>query len=274
MPPLSREEAISTTMVHSAGGMLGEGQGLIVRPPFRAPHHTASDAALVGGGKVPGVGEISLAHNGVLFLDEFVEFRTNVLQALRQPLESCDITISRAGGTVTFPADFMMVASCNPCQCGFYLDPEIPCSCSETRVRSYFSKIAGPILDRIDIEVMLNRVPYRDLMEKGCAEPSEAIRERVMTAREAQARRFAGGRTVYNSRMTNQEAKSYCGLDAESERLLESAIKKMNLSARSFFRILKVSRTIADLAGSIRIEKPHLLESLSYKSLHRLYAVR
>jgi magnesium chelatase family protein len=141
-------------------------------------------------------------------------------------------------------------------------------------VRSYFSKIAGPILDRIDIEVMLNRVPYRDLMEKGCAEPSEAIRERVMTAREAQARRFAGAVTVYNSRMTNQEAKQHCGLDNDSERLLESAIKKMNLSARSFFRILKVSRTRADLAGSPRIEKPHLLESLSYKSLHRLYAVR
>ena len=271
LPPLDREQAIAATMVHSAGGMLGEGQGLIGEPPFRAPHHTASDAALVGGGRVPSVGEISLAHHGVLFLDEFVEFRNNVLQALRQPLENCEITISRAGGTFNFPADFMLVASSNPCQCGFYLDPEIPCVCTDAKVKGYFSKIAGPIQDRIDIEVLLGRVPYRDLMETGAGEPSEAIRARVVKARECQARRFQGSATAYNSRMTNREVRDHCRLDTESEKLLETAIKKINLSARSFFRVLKVSRTIADLAGSRSIEKAHLLESLSYKNLYRLY---
>ncbi len=274
LPPLDRDQAIAATMVHSAGGMLGEGQGLITDPPFRAPHHTASDAALVGGGKVPSVGEISLAHHGVLFLDEFVEFRNNVLQALRQPLENCEITISRAGGTLNFPADFMLVASSNPCQCGYYMDPEIPCVCTDAKVRSYFGKIAGPLQDRIDIEVLLGRVPYRDLMESGSAESSEAIRARVVRARQVQSLRFAGSVTTCNSRMSNQQVRDCCRLDCETEALLETAIKRLNLSARSFFRILKVGRTIADLAGAEAIAKAHILEALSYKNLHRLYNMR
>ncbi|MEJ5361162.1 MAG: YifB family Mg chelatase-like AAA ATPase [Spirochaetota bacterium] len=273
LPPLSKEQAITTTMIHSVGGVLGHGQGLIYTPPFRAPHHTSSDAALVGGGKIPNVGEVSLAHNGVLFLDEFVEFRNDVIQALRQPLEDCHITISRAMGTMTFPADFMLVASSNPCQCGYLFDPEIPCKCSPGKIRNYFSKIAGPILDRIDIEVLVGRVPYKDLLGKGNAESSEAVRQRVIKAREIQTQRFKGRTTNCNGRMTSDEVKEFCAINAECESILELAIKRMNLSARSFFRILKVSRTIADLDNSDSIEKRHILEALSYKNLQRYYDI-
>jgi magnesium chelatase family protein len=273
LPPLTKEQAIMTTMIHSVGGTLGHGQGLMYTPPFRAPHHTSSDAALVGGGKIPNVGEVSLAHNGVLFLDEFVEFRNDVIQALRQPLEDCHITISRAMGTMTFPADFMLVASSNPCQCGYLFDPEIPCKCSPAKIRTYFSKIAGPILDRIDIEVLVGRVPYKDLLGKGNAESSSQVRQRVMKAREIQAKRFQGRSTTCNGRMTSDEVKEFCAINAECESLLELAIKRMNLSARSFFRILKVSRTIADLDNSESIEKRHILEALSYKNLQRYYDI-
>ncbi len=273
LPPLSKEQAITTTMIHSVGGTLPAGQGLMYTPPFRSPHHTSSDAALVGGGKIPNVGEVSLAHNGVLFLDEFVEFRNDVIQALRQPLEDCQITISRAMGTMTFPADFMLVASSNPCQCGYLFDPEIPCKCSPSKIRSYFSKISGPILDRIDIEVLVGRVPYKDLLGKGQAENSAAIRERVIHARAIQEQRFKGRTTTCNGRMTSDEVKEFCAINAECESILELAIKRMNLSARSFFRILKVSRTIADLDSAENIEKRHILEALSYKNLQRYYDV-
>ena len=271
LPPIGREESIVTTMIHSVAGMLRPGEGLICWPPFRAPHHTASDVALVGGGKVPSVGEVSLAHNGVLFLDELVEFKNNVLQALRQPLEDCEITVARAGGSATFPADFMLVASSNPCQCGFHFDPEIPCTCSPERVRGYFQKISGPILDRIDLEVLVARVKYGELLEPCDAEPSERIRERVARAREIQRRRQGNGTARFNARMTNDEVKEHCVIDHETEDLLENAIRRMCLSARSFFRILKVSRTIADLEGAGSIAKRHLLEALSYKSLQRNY---
>ncbi len=271
LPSISREQAIATTMIHSVGGMLRHEEGLIINPPFRSPHHTTSDAALVGGGRIPSVGEISLAHNGVLFLDEFVEFKNDVLQALRQPLEDCEITVARASGSFRFPADFMLVASSNPCQCGYFFDTEISCKCSPSKVRNYFQKIAGPILDRIDIEVLVGRVEYKDLMDKGNEESSERIRERVSTAREIQKKRFTDSKTVYNSRMSNQEIKEHCKIDKESEGIFEMAVKKMNLSARSFFRVLKVSRTVADLDGSIEIEKRHLLEALSYKNLQRNY---
>ena len=271
MPPINREQSITTTMIHSVGGTLKPEEGLLADPPFRSPHHTSSDAALVGGGRIPSVGEISLAHNGVLFLDEFVEFRNDVLQALRQPLEDNEITVSRAYGSFRFPADFMLVASSNPCQCGYFFDPEIECKCSPSKVRSYFQKIAGPILDRIDIEVLVGRVEYKDLMDTGSEEPSENIRTRVCAAREIQKKRFSNSRTLYNSRMTNQEIKEYCKIDRESESIFEMAVKRMNLSARSFFRLLKVSRTIADLEESDNIEKKHLLEALSYKNLQRNY---
>jgi magnesium chelatase family protein len=273
LPPLTREQSIAATMIHSVGGILSPMKGLITMPPFRSPHHTASDAALVGGGRIPSVGEVSLAHNGILYLDEFVEFKNNVLQALRQPLEDCEITVSRASGSYRFPADFMLVASSNPCQCGFLFDPDIQCKCSEVRIRNYFQKIAGPILDRIDIEVLVNRVPYRDLISSGTDESSESIRERVTRAREIQFLRFQNSRHICNSRMTNEEIKEFCGIDNESETILELAIKKMNLSARSFFRILKVSRTIADLDESDNIRKKHILEALSYKNLQRNYDI-
>ena len=273
LPPLTKEQAIMTTMIHSVGGVLAHGQGLVYMPPFRAPHHTSSDAALVGGGKIPNVGEVSLAHNGVLFLDEFVEFRNDVIQALRQPLEDCQITISRALGTMTFPADFMLVASSNPCQCGYLFDPEIPCKCTTGKIRNYFSKIAGPILDRIDIEVLVGRVPYKDLLGKSNAESSARVRERVVKAREKQRQRFSGKTTTCNARMTSDEVKEFCAINSECESILELAIKRMNLSARSFFRILKVARTITDLDDAESIEKRHILEALSYKNLQRYYEI-
>ena len=273
LPPLNREQAINTTMIHSVGGKLRPEQGLLQRPPFRSPHHTTSDAALVGGGTVPGVGEISLSHNGILFLDEFVEFKTNVIQALRQPLEDSEITVSRVSGTYTFPADFMMVASSNPCQCGYLFDREVRCTCSPGKVRAYFQKISGPILDRIDLEVLVGRVPYSDLLGKGDAEPSSEIRSRVLAAREIQENRFNGGTTGYNAGMTSEEVKEFCRLDEQTESILELAINRLNLSARSFFRILKVSRTIADLELSEDIQKRHVMEALSYKNLQRHYDV-
>ncbi len=272
LPSLEKEQSIETTMIHSAGGVLVSGTGLVTRPPFRSPHHTSSDAALVGGGAVPSVGEVSLSHNGVLFLDEFVEFRSNVIQALRQPLEDHSITISRATGTCRFPADFMLVAASNPCRCGYLFDGEIPCTCPPRRVRDYFQKISGPILDRIDIEVPVNRVPCRDLLERGAAEDSAGIAGRVMAAREIQRRRFGKGQTRYNARMTQREIKDHCVLDGDAEGIMEAAVKKTSITARSFFKILKTGRTIADLAGEERIGKSHILEALSYKNLQRNYA--
>ncbi len=273
LPAITREQSIITTMIHSVGGTLDSEDGLISAPPFRSPHHTSSDVALVGGGRIPSVGEISLAHNGVLFLDEFVEFRNNALQTLRQPLEDCEVTVARASGSYKFPADFMLVASSNPCQCGYYFDPDISCKCTSTKIRKYFQKIAGPILDRIDIEVLVAKVEYKDLMNKGHEESSISIKERVDMAREIQKTRFRNSRTLYNSRMTNREIKEYCKIDEETEDVFEMAVKKMNLSARSFFRVLKVSRTIADLEDSRKISKRHLLEALSYKNLQRNYDI-
>jgi magnesium chelatase family protein len=271
LPPLDQDEAIETTMIHSAGGRLAPGQGLITAPPFRAPHHTSSDISLVGGGRFPSVGEISLSHNGVLFMDEFVEFNSRVIQALRQPLEDREITVSRAAGSHVFPADFMLVAASNPCRCGYLFDGEIRCSCPPHTVQSYFKKISGPVLDRIDIEVPVARVPWRDLVDDRAAESSEAIRARVALARDAQKRRFAGGATRYNSRMTQEELKRHCALGAEARAILEQASVRMNLTARAFFKIIRVSRTIADLEGCGSIERKHLLEALSYKNLQRTY---
>jgi len=272
LPPLEMEKAIETTMIHSASGILKEGEGLITIPPFRAPHHTSSEAALVGGGVNPGAGEVSLAHNGVLFLDEFVEFRNSAIQALRQPLEDRVITVSRVAGSVTFPADFMLVAATNPCQCGYLFDNEIECKCSESKIIRYYQKIAGPITDRIDIEVPVNRVSYKDLLyNENSGESSEKIRERVIVACEIQKNRFEGTRILFNSRMSNRDIKKFCRIDPEDELFLENAVKKLNLSARSFFRILKVARTIADLETSDTIKRKHLLEAISYKNLQRNY---
>lgn len=271
LPDLTRKQAIETTMIHSSGGVLSTGSGLITTASFRTPHHTTSDAALVGGGKIPGVGEISLAHNGVLFLDEFVEFKNNVLQSLRQPLEDHEITVARASGTYRFPADFMLVASSNPCQCGYLFDSEIKCKCSIQKVKNYFSKIAGPVLDRIDLEVYVPRVAYKDLIGEYKSESSLNIKSRVLKARAIQNARFINSKTQYNSRMTSEEVKQYCEIDKSLENFFESAIFKMNLSARSFFKILKMTRTIADLDSSEKIHKKHLLEALSYKNIQKLY---
>jgi magnesium chelatase family protein len=273
LPPLGKEQAIEATMIHSVGGELRGEDGLIIHPPFRSPHHTSSDVALAGGGTIPSVGEISLAHNGVLFMDEFVEFKSNVIQALRQPMEDYEITVSRALGTFRFPADFMLVAASNPCRCGYLFDEEIPCVCPPHLVKSHFQKIAGPILDRIDIEVLVGRVPYRDLLENHEYEASAEIKKRVMAARDIQKRRFRGSATRYNSRMTAEEIKEHCRLSADAATVLELAVKRTAITARSFFKILKTSRTIADLAGADNIEKGHVLEALSYKNLQRNYDV-
>ncbi len=273
LPDLDWESSIETTMVHSVAGTLKEGVGMVKRPPFRSPHHTSSEVALVGGGANLTAGEISLAHNGVLFLDEFVEFKNNVIQALRQPMEDNEVTISRAVGTVVFPADFMLIAASNPCQCGHIFDHEIECKCSPSKRLNYFNKISGPVSDRIDMEVLVNRVSYDDLAQNFESESSAVILERVLKARERQAMRFAqtGGR--YNSCMNQRELRLFCLLEPEEETFFRQAVVKMSLSARSFFKILKVARTIADLAGVDNIRREHLLEALSYKNLHRNYRV-
>lgn len=271
MPNLSRDKSIETTMIHSAAGTLPDNGMLIDVPPFRAPHHTASEVALVGGGANPGAGEVSLAHNGVLFLDEIVEFKSNVIQALRQPLEDREVTVARAAGTVTFPCDFLLLAAGNPCQCGYLFDEDIRCSCSQAKVSQYYQKIAGPIIDRIDMELLVNRVPYRDLVDTGQAESSASIRERVIRACEIQRSRFRDGTASFNSRMSNREIRRHCRLDPGDEQFLEAAVKKMHITARSFFKILKVARTIADLDNSGKIQRKHLLEAISYKNLSRNY---
>ena len=271
LPELSREQAIATSMIHSVGGKLPCRSGLIVTPPFRSPHHTASDTALVGGGKVPSVGEISLSHNGVLFLDEFIEFPGYVLQALRQPLEDREITVSRASGTFTFPADFMLVAATNPCHCGYYFDDEVPCRCSNMKIEGYIRKIAGPILDRIDIEVLVNRVSYRDLSGMRKGEGSSNIKKRVMRARDTQDNRYHGGPVRYNSRMAPEDVERHCVIEGPVKSLVESAMDRMKLTARSYYKILKMGRTIADLESSESIREEHILEALSYKNLQRNY---
>jgi len=273
LPFLEMEKAIEATMIHSASGVLPEGEGLIRVPPFRSPHHTASEAAIVGGGVNPGAGEVSLAHNGVLFLDEFVEFQNNVIQSLRQPLEDREITVARAAGTVTFPADFMLVAASNPCQCGYLFDNDIECSCPPAKIGRYYHKIAGPVVDRIDIEVLVNRVPYKDLLDYGKNETSESIKKRVMKAVDIQRLRFKDSQVCFNSRMGSKEIRLFCKISSDDEIFFENAIKKLHISARTFFKILKVSRTIADLAGSSDLKREHLLEAISYKNLYRNYKI-
>lgn len=273
LPLLEMEKAIEATMIHSASGVLPESVGLIRVPPFRAPHHTASEAAIVGGGVNPGAGEVSLAHNGVLFLDEFVEFQNNVIQSLRQPLEDREITVARAAGSVTFPADFMLVAASNPCQCGYLFDSDIECSCPPSKIGRYYHKIAGPVVDRIDIEVLVNRVPYKDLLDYGKNETSEKIKERVLKAVDIQKMRFKDSNVCFNSRMGNSDIRRFCKIKSEDELFFENAVKKLHISARTFFKILKVGRTIADLDSSSDLKREHLLEAISYKNLYRNYKI-
>ncbi len=270
LPPLTLQEALETTKIHSVAGKLPSNTTLIARRPFRSPHHTVSDAALVGGGGVPQPGEISLAHNGVLFLDELPEFKRTVLEVMRQPMEERRVTISRAKIAVDFPASFMLIASMNPCPCGFYNHPEKECTCGPGAVQKYLNKVSGPLLDRIDLHVEVTPVPFSALAMQQNTEDSAAIRERVIKAREIQGERFAqNGGTYCNAQMSSKVLKEICHIDAAGQSLLKTAMDKLNLSARAYDRILKVSRTIADLDKSQTIEPHHLAEAIHYRSLDR-----
>ncbi len=271
LPELTRDQSLETTMIHSAAGKLSEDHGLITVPPFCSPHHTASDSALVGGGMIPSAGEISLAHNGVLFLDELVEFKSNVIQALRQPLEEKKVTIARANGTYSFPADFLLVAASNPCSCGYLFEDDTPCVCHPSRVRGFYQKIAGPIIDRIDLEVLVNRVPYKNLLKRNEAESSAEIKKRVLAAAEIQRHRFRNSQTVSNSAMNTSEISRYCSLDDDLSAMAGKILVSRRLTARSWHKILKVARTIADLDSCENIRQKHLLEAVNYKNLQQNY---
>lgn len=270
LPPFTLHESLETTKIHSVAGTLPAGSALMTRRPFRSPHHTISDVALVGGGTYPQPGEISLAHNGVLFLDELPEFKRQVLEVLRQPLEERTITISRARSTVNYPAGFMLVASMNPCPCGYYNHPEKECTCAPGAVKKYLSRISGPLLDRIDLHVEVTPVPFKDLSLQKSGETSAEIRERVIKAREIQQLRFKPSPEIHcNAQMTSSKIRAYCALDEASMALLKKAMEKLGLSARAYDRILKVSRTIADLAGDEDIKAAHVAEAITYRSLDR-----
>jgi magnesium chelatase family protein len=270
LPPFTLREALETTKIHSVVGKIDKDTSLMTQRPFRSPHHTISDVALVGGGAFPQPGEISLAHNGVLFLDELPEFKRQVLEVMRQPLEDRLITISRAKFSVEYPASFMLVTSMNPCPCGYYNHPTKECVCAPGMVAKYLNKISGPLLDRIDIHLEVVPVPFKKLSEQAPTEPSSAIRDRVIRAREIQSQRFRGNEGVFcNAQMSSKMIRQYVDLDETSSTLLKNAMEKLGLSARAYDRILKVSRTIADLEGSERVESHHLSEAIQYRSLDR-----
>jgi magnesium chelatase family protein len=270
LPPLSLQEALETTKIHSVAGKLGKFSGLITARPFRSPHHTISDVALVGGGGVPQPGEISLAHNGVLFLDELPEFKRTVLEVMRQPLEERKITVSRARFSVEYPASFMLVTSMNPCPCGYYNHPEKECVCPPGVVQKYLNKISGPLLDRIDLHVEVTPVSFSELSKVRPGEKSAAVRERVVKARAIQEKRYGGADEVYcNAQMSSRQLRSICIINEAGQQLLKTAMDRLGLSARAYDRILKVSRTIADLAASDDIKTEHLAEAIQYRSLDR-----
>lgn len=270
LPPLSLNEALETTKIHSVAGKMDHGSSLITMRPFRSPHHTISDVALVGGGGFPQPGEISLAHNGVLFLDELPEFKRTVLEVMRQPMEERRVTISRARMTVDYPAAFMLIASMNPCPCGYYNHPEKECMCGPGIVHKYLNKISGPLLDRIDLHVEVTPVPFSKLSEAQLAEKSHEIRERVIKAREIQNERYAENESIYcNAQMGSKQLREICRIEKAGQDLLKTAMDRLGLSARAYDRILKVSRTIADLDGSPNIETNHLAEAIQYRSLDR-----
>jgi magnesium chelatase family protein len=266
LPPLQLEEALEVTKIHSIAGMLRSDEPLVTTRPFRAPHHTASSIALVGGGAWPHPGEISLAHRGVLFLDEFPEFPRPVLEALRQPLEDHVVTISRAQGTLTFPAQFVLVAAMNPCQCGFAGDAEHDCLCTPVQVANYQKRLSGPLLDRIDLHLEVPRVKISELTSATeAAETSATIIQRVLAARVRQAARFQAEKKRTNAEMGSREVKKFCEVDGTTVALLQKAIARLHLSARSYYRILKVARTVADLAGEEKIRLEHVAEALQYR---------
>ena len=270
LPPMTFEEALETTKIHSIAGILPKDLALVTERPFRSPHHTVSDAALVGGGSFPRPGEVSFAHYGVLFLDELPEFKKNVLEVLRQPLEDSRVTVSRSKLSLEFPANFMLAAAMNPCPCGFFTDPNKECTCTPPSIQRYMAKISGPLLDRIDIHIEVPAVKFKELSAKEHSENSETIRERVIQAREIQLNRYSGNPHIHNnSDMGSKEVKKYCKLDSSGEELLKMAMTKLGLSARAYDRILKVSRTIADLENSLEIKPNHISEAIQYRSLDR-----
>ncbi len=270
LPPMTLNEALETTKIHSVAGKLGKEASLVAQRPFRSPHHSISDVALVGGGNVPQPGEISLAHNGILFLDELPEFKRTVLEVMRQPMEDRKVTISRARFTVDYPASFMLVASMNPCPCGYYNHPTKECVCSPGIVQKYLNKISGPLLDRIDLHVEVTPVTFEEMSSERKEEQSKAIRERVVKARSIQTARFKETAGIYdNAQMQSKQLRKVCRVDKEGQELLRHAINKLNLSGRAYDRILKVARTIADLEASEKIETHHLAEAIQYRSLDR-----
>jgi magnesium chelatase family protein len=271
LPPMSFEEAIETTKIHSVAGLLSDKAGLVAARPFRAPHHTISDAGLIGGGTIPRPGEVSLGHNGVLFLDELPEFQRHVLDVLRQPLEDGEVTIARASMSLTFPARFMLAAAMNPCQCGFFGDTLHECTCTPPLIQRYLSRISGPLLDRIDLHIQVPAVKYKELAQDEKAEESSVIRERILAARLIQYRRLEAFGIYCNAQMMPRTLRRFCKLDAECEKQMETAITKLGLSARAFDRILRVARTMADMEATERIQARHISEAIQYRSLDRTY---
>jgi magnesium chelatase family protein len=271
LPDLAPEESLQTTRIYSAVGRLDPGQPLLLQRPFRAPHHTISEAGLVGGGSIPAPGEISLAHHGVLFLDELPEFNRRTLEVLRQPLEDGTVTISRAMGSLTFPANLMLVSAMNPCPCGYRGDPRRQCHCNPMQIERYLGKLSGPLLDRLDIHIEVPAVPFRELSDRTAGTTSAQMREQVLRAREVQQRRFHGRSFKLNGRMTPSEIRKHCKLETDAEGLLKQAMEQMGLSARAHDKILRISRTIADLDGQEHIGVPHLSEAINYRALDRSY---
>ncbi len=269
LPSITFEEAVETSKIFSVAGLLDERRPLITARPFRNPHHSISDAGLIGGGQIPRPGEVSLAHNGVLFLDELLEFKKNVLEALRQPLEDHRVTISRAATTITYPSRFMLVGAMNPCPCGYYSDPRHECRCSYQQIRRYRSRVSGPLMDRIDIHVDVPAVSYKDLTDDGPGESSERIKARVQAARGIQTARFKRAKIHANAQMSSRHIRQYCPIDASAHALLETAIDKLGLSARAYNRILKISRTIADLENKPDVDVEHVSEAVHYRTLDR-----
>ena len=269
IPDMSLEEALEITRIHSVVGLLPPAQALVTARPFRSPHHTSSDIALVGGGVVPKPGEVSLAHNGVLFLDELPEFGREALEVLRQPLEDGSVTVSRLAKTLTFPSRFLLICTMNPCPCGYYSDPRKECHCTPYQIQRYLSRISGPLLDRIDIHIEVPALEYKELTEEREGEPSEDIRRRVNGARDIQRERFKEEGIYCNASMSQKQIKKYCRLDEDGKELLKMAINELGISARAYDRILKVARTIADLAASEEILPEHISEAIQYRSLDR-----
>ena len=270
LPPLTLAESLETTQIHSIAGKLNKGTSLIAQRPFRSPHHTISEVALVGGGSNPMPGEISLAHNGVLFCDELPEFNKHTLEVLRQPLEDRIINISRSKYSIEYPCSFMFIASMNPCPCGYYGDPTHHCVCTPGQIQKYMNKISGPLLDRIDIQCEMQAIPFKDLSKAEPGESSAQIRERVMKARAIQTERFKDSKLIHcNAQMTDRMIHQYCELDAETLNILQTAMERLNLSARAYSRILKVARTIADLSSSEKIQSMHIAEAIGYRNLDR-----